>query len=173
MDFLASLPNWAILVTVGALAGVIGGAFAWFGHRRIGPKAVRFVPVIAVAAGLIYANASLIPAIASSDAAACVAAERAAELTNRTQAGTALDAITIVTEMLVDCETKSVTYDLAVDADMPAPDDPAWGTAFAAFNATQCNHPDWRGYIDNGWMIANLYSFRGGATRRLVADCDV
>ena len=57
MDFLASLPNWAILAAVAALAGAIGGAFAWFGHRRIGPKAARFVPVIAVAAGLIYGNA--------------------------------------------------------------------------------------------------------------------
>ncbi len=72
MEFLASLPSWAIMAIFGAIGGGLGGAIAWAPQRRSKSRmAARIVPAIAVAGSLVFANAVALPAIRDSAASEC------------------------------------------------------------------------------------------------------
>lgn len=173
MDFLVSLPTWAIMALVGAAAGAVGGAIAWAlrSNFKANSKAPALITVVAIAIGVGVGNAVVIPALAESDAADCQVVEAAASELNRTRSGTRVDEITTTGTMVVDCTAKSIAYSFEVSRPKTEFTTAALDGFRAEFSRTQCVSPLWREYIDDGWTVANVYNFTDGGTEIMVANC--
>ncbi|MGV8839238.1 MAG: hypothetical protein ACWA6X_02925 [Bauldia sp.] len=173
MDFLVEWPAWAILTLFGAIGGAIGSAAAVALRENLGPKSRTpvLITAAAVAIGVIVGNAIIIPAVARSDAGACRAAELAAAELNRTQTGARIDDITTAGTMSVDCAARSLSYGLILSRPRSEFTAAALDGIRATFNAAQCSSPGWRGYINDGWTVANVYTFADGGAETMVANC--
>lgn len=173
MDFLVSLPTWAVMALVGAVAGAIGGAIAWALRSSFKPnsKVPALITGVAVAIGVGVGNAVVLPALADSDAADCQVAEAGAAELNRTRSGARVDEITTTGTMVVDCTAKSIAYAFEVSRPKTEFTAAALDGIRADFSRGQCVNPLWREYIDDGWTIANIYNFADGGTEIMVAAC--
>jgi hypothetical protein len=173
MDFLVSWPTWAIMALVGAIAGAIGGVIALAFRSRFAAnsRVPALITVVAVAIGVGVGNAVVIPALADSDAADCRAAEAGAAELNRTRAGTRIDELTTTGVMTVDCAARSMSYTFAVSRPRSEFTAAAIDGIRSAFDRGQCSNAVWRNYIDEGWTVANVYTFTDAATETMVATC--
>jgi hypothetical protein len=174
MDFLVSLPTWAIMGIIGAIAGVIGGVIAAAVRSRFreGSRVPALITMFAVGLGVGLGVTVLVPAIEESHAADCRAAEQGAEETNRNMAGDRIDEVTTVGQLTVDCASKTIVYAMNVSVNAAEVTAEGMEAVRLNFNSVQCSNPLWRGYIDDGWTISSLYTFRDGTTQTITAVCD-
>lgn len=166
MEVLAGLPNWAIYAIIG---GVIGAGLAGLGAllQRAGMAAARFLPVLTLAVTVPIGDRLVQPLL--EPYRFCSIAQEAA---HNTPLGTRLDAVTVFSEMHVDCAAKSVVYDMQIAAaSTDLTDQAAWSQVSAEFTTFQCEHPAWRRFLDAGWSISNDYMFTDGLRKRLYAVC--
>ncbi|MCC6736744.1 MAG: hypothetical protein IT534_11550 [Bauldia sp.] len=174
MDFLAEWPAWAILALTGAIGGAIGSGVAVLLRANFPPnsRAPLLVTGAAIMIGIIVGNSVVLPALARSDAGACRAAEFAASELNRTQTGVRIDDITTAGTMTVDCTARSISYTLILSRPRAEFTAAALDGIRATFNAAQCSSAGWRGYIDDGWTVANVYTFADGTAETMAANCE-
>lgn len=173
MDFLASLPTWALMGIIGALAGLIGGLIAWSlqGRFRDGSRMPQLITFAAIGLGVALGTTVIVPAIADSAAAQCREAETGAAQVNRDMAGDRIDDVTTIGQLTVDCGTKTIVYAMNVSIVAAEVTEAGMEAVRQNFNSVQCTNTMWRDYISGGWTISSLYTFSDGTTRTVVADC--
>lgn len=172
MDFLVSLPTWAVTGIIGGLAGLIGGLIAWSVQHRVreGSRIPQIITTVAVLAGVALGVGVVVPGLENSAAAQCRAAEEGADVINR-EAGTQIDAVTTAGGLTVDCATRSLVFALSVS--VPAADitEANMEAVGQAFTANLCNDAILRDFVADGWTISGVYSFSDGTTRTVAANC--
>jgi hypothetical protein len=173
MDFLASLPTWAIMGIVGAFAGLIGGLIAWSlqGRFKDGSRMPQLITFAAIGLGVALGTTVIVPAIADSAAAQCREAEAGAAQVNRDMAGDRIDDVTTIGQLTVDCDTKTIVYAMNVSINAAGVTEAGMEAVRQNFNSVQCTNTMWRDYLDGGWTISSVYTFSDGTTRTVVADC--
>jgi hypothetical protein len=165
LEWLAGLPSWALY---GIMGGIIGALFAAVGYglEKLGLKGARFLVILGFAATGPLTDRLVLPALAP--AQHCLAAREAADQTVK---GQRLDEITIFAAMHVDCSSRTVTYDMSVEAASTAIDAVGWESLATEFSQFQCSNAFWRQFIDIGWTISNNYMLTDGLSKTVTARC--
>ena len=172
MDFLVSLPTWAVTGIIGGLAGLIGGLIAWSVQHRVreGSRIPQVITTVAVLAGVALGVSVVVPGLENSTAAQCRSAEEGAVVFNR-ESGRQIDAVTTAGELTVDCAARTFVFGLGVAVPAAEVTDANMEAVGQAFTANLCVDPILQEFIADGWTVSAIYRFSDGATRTVSANC--